>query len=191
MRSDLFDFELPPDRIALRPASPRDAARLLAVHPGSKPELEDARIGDLPDRLRSGDALVVNETRVIPARLNGRRLGPGGEGPRIEATLISRLDGSRAKRSKRSVTPESALTTMIGSRGTARRTTATAFANAAALPTEVPPNLRTIKGTLRWRPTAGGAILRHPRPGAPPRRRVCDVPPTSKPCASPRPRLEV
>jgi S-adenosylmethionine:tRNA ribosyltransferase-isomerase len=95
MRSDLFDFELPPDRIALRPASPRDAARLLVVHPGSKPELEDARIGDLPDRLRSGDALVVNETRVIPARLNGRRLGPGGEGPRIEATLAWRLDGSR------------------------------------------------------------------------------------------------
>jgi S-adenosylmethionine:tRNA ribosyltransferase-isomerase len=95
MRSDLFDFELPPDRVALRPASPRDAARLLVVHPGGQPELEDSRIRDLPERLRPGDALVLNETRVIPARLNGRRLGPGGEGPRLEATLARRLDGAR------------------------------------------------------------------------------------------------
>jgi S-adenosylmethionine:tRNA ribosyltransferase-isomerase len=95
MRTELFDFELPPDRVALRPVSPRDAARLLVVHPGGTPELEDRRISDLPDLLRAGDALVVNETRVIPARLNGRRLGPGGEGPRIEATLHRRLDGSR------------------------------------------------------------------------------------------------
>ena len=55
MRVDLFDFELPPDRIALRPAAPRDAARLLVVRPGES--LADARIRDLPDLLRPGDAL--------------------------------------------------------------------------------------------------------------------------------------
>src|SRR5215207_5706729 len=95
MRTDLFDFELPQDRIALRPVSPRDAARLLVVNPDGMPELADHGIRDLSDLLRPGDALVVNETRVIPARLTGRRLGPGGEGPRIEATLHRRLDGSR------------------------------------------------------------------------------------------------
>ena len=69
MRTDLFDFDLPPDRIALRPASPRDAARLLVVRPGGAPELEDRGVRDLPDLLRAGDALVVNDTKVIPARL--------------------------------------------------------------------------------------------------------------------------
>ncbi len=94
MRTDLFDFELPQDRIALRPAVPRDAARLLVVRPGGDPQLEDHGIRDLPDLLRPGDALVFNETRVIAARLNGRRIGRGEE-PRIEATLHKRLDGSR------------------------------------------------------------------------------------------------
>src|SRR3954468_12014186 len=94
MRTDLFDFELPPERIALRPTSPRDAARLLLVRPGQAPELEDRVIRDLPDLLRPGDALVVNDTRVIPARLSGRRISRGVE-TRIEATLHQRLDGSR------------------------------------------------------------------------------------------------
>lgn len=94
MRTDLFDFDLPPDRIALRPISPRDAARLLVVRPGIAPEFEDRAIRDLPDLLQPGDALVVNDTKVIPARLVGRRLGRGPE-PRIEVTLIQRLDGSR------------------------------------------------------------------------------------------------
>src|SRR5438105_6829790 len=94
MRTDLFDFELPPDRIALRPASPRDAARLLVVHPGASPETADCAVGDLPDLLRAGDQLVVNDTKVIPAALHGRRLGRATE-PKIEATLIKRLDGSR------------------------------------------------------------------------------------------------
>jgi S-adenosylmethionine:tRNA ribosyltransferase-isomerase len=94
MRTDLFDFELPADRIALRPVSPRDAARLLVVRPGQAPELEDRGIRDLPDLLNPGDALVFNDTKVIPARLNGRRIGRGEE-PRIEATLTKRLDGSR------------------------------------------------------------------------------------------------
>jgi S-adenosylmethionine:tRNA ribosyltransferase-isomerase len=94
MRTDLFDFDLPQDRIALRPASPRDAARLLVVRPGAAPETEDRIIGNLPDLLRSGDQLVVNDTKVIPAALHGRRIGRATE-PRIEATLIKRLDGAR------------------------------------------------------------------------------------------------
>ena len=92
MRTDLFDFELPPERIALRPARPRDAARLLVVRPGSAPQ--DRVVRDLPELLGPGDQLVVNDTRVIAARLAGRRISRGTE-PRIEATLIGRLDGSR------------------------------------------------------------------------------------------------
>jgi S-adenosylmethionine:tRNA ribosyltransferase-isomerase len=94
MRTDLFDFELPPERIALRPVAPRDAARLLVVKPDATPELEDKGVRDLPDLLNPGDALVVNDTRVIPARLSGRRIGRDTE-PKIEATLTERLDGSR------------------------------------------------------------------------------------------------
>lgn len=94
MRSDLFDFDLPAERIALRPASPRDAARLLVVRPGAAPELEDRGVADLPALLRPGDALVLNDTKVIPARLAGRRLGRGPE-TEVEATLVKRLDGSR------------------------------------------------------------------------------------------------
>jgi S-adenosylmethionine:tRNA ribosyltransferase-isomerase len=94
MRTDLFDFELPPERIALRPVSPRDAARLMVVRPGAAPEWDDRLVRDLPDLLRPGDALVVNDTKVIPARLSGRRIGRGVE-PGIEATLHRRLDGSR------------------------------------------------------------------------------------------------
>ena len=98
MRTDLFDFALPEDRIALRPVSPRDSARLLVVRPGDPVGLEDRIVRDLPDLLRPGDALVVNDTKVLPARLHGRRLPRtenNGHEPRIEATLIKRLDGSR------------------------------------------------------------------------------------------------
>ncbi|MGE0746027.1 MAG: tRNA preQ1(34) S-adenosylmethionine ribosyltransferase-isomerase QueA [Rhodospirillales bacterium] len=69
MRTDAFDFDLPRHLIAERPASPRDAARMLAV----RDRLEDRVVRDLPAYLRAGDALVVNDTRVIPARLRGRR----------------------------------------------------------------------------------------------------------------------
>lgn len=96
MRTDLFDFELPPDRIALRPAQPRDSARLLVVRPGSgQPVLEDRIVRELPDLLRKGDALVVNDTKVIPARLRGRKLTESGEGTGVEVTLHKQLDGSR------------------------------------------------------------------------------------------------
>ncbi|MBU6463931.1 MAG: tRNA preQ1(34) S-adenosylmethionine ribosyltransferase-isomerase QueA [Bradyrhizobium sp.] len=92
MRTDLFDFELPADSIALRPASPRDSARMLVVWPGGV--LRDCVVADLPKWLEPGDQLVVNDTRVISAQLSGRRIGRDTE-PRIEATLIKRLDGSR------------------------------------------------------------------------------------------------
>ncbi|MDR2858533.1 MAG: tRNA preQ1(34) S-adenosylmethionine ribosyltransferase-isomerase QueA [Novosphingobium sp.] len=84
MRVDLFDFDLPPERIALRPARPRDAARMLVVA-GDAPFV-DRRVCDLPVLLRRGDVLVFNDTRVIPARLEGRR----GDA-RIGATLHKRL----------------------------------------------------------------------------------------------------
>src|ERR1700710_1792602 len=92
MRTDLFDFELPASCIALRPASPRDSARMLVVGPGA--ELHDQTVADLPRWLQPGDQLVVNDTRVISAQLTGRRIGRDAE-PKIEATLIKRLDGSR------------------------------------------------------------------------------------------------
>ncbi|HWI27673.1 MAG TPA: tRNA preQ1(34) S-adenosylmethionine ribosyltransferase-isomerase QueA [Stellaceae bacterium] len=86
MRVDAFDFELPRELIASHPAEPRDAARLLLVDEA----LEDRRVLDLPALLRRGDLLVVNDTRVIPARLLGRR-----GASRIEVTLHRDLGGGR------------------------------------------------------------------------------------------------
>ena len=82
MNVDLFDFVLPPERIALRPASPRDSARLLVVEGTA---LHDRSVGDLPGALRAGDLLVFNDTRVIPAQLEGTR-----GNSRIGATLHKR-----------------------------------------------------------------------------------------------------
>jgi len=87
MRVDLFDFDLPNDRIALRPARPRDSARLLLVE-GER--ISDRNVLDLPDLLRPGDVLVFNDTKVIPAQLEGRR----GEA-RIGVTLHKR-EGPRS-----------------------------------------------------------------------------------------------
>ena len=91
MKTTDFDFDLPEDRIALRPVEPRDSARLLVVREGG---LEDRIVRDLPDFLRPGDALVFNDTRVIPARLAGsrHRVGPEGEtlSVAVEATLHHR-----------------------------------------------------------------------------------------------------
>ncbi len=92
MRTDLFDFELPGSSIALRPARPRDSARMLIVQ--SDGVLLDRVVADLPLWLKRGDQLVVNDTKVISAQLRGRRIGRDTE-PKIEATLIKRLDGSR------------------------------------------------------------------------------------------------
>ena len=88
-----FDFELPPERIALRPAVPREAAKLLVVGDG----FVDSTVGELPSQLRAGDVLVFNNTRVIPAALTGARIGRCGTTPKIEALLHMRLDGSRWK----------------------------------------------------------------------------------------------
>jgi S-adenosylmethionine:tRNA ribosyltransferase-isomerase len=90
MRVDLFDFELPSERIALRPVSPRDAARMLCVTGDG--QLEDAMVLDLPKRLRAGDCLVFNDTRVIPAQLEGIRSTFKGDEARIGATLHKRID---------------------------------------------------------------------------------------------------
>ncbi|MGJ4996142.1 tRNA preQ1(34) S-adenosylmethionine ribosyltransferase-isomerase QueA [Bradyrhizobium sp. HKCCYLS3077] len=91
MRTDLFDFHLPPENIALRPASPRESARMLVVQGDGV--LRDRTVGDLPDWLEPGDQLVVNDTKVIAAQLSGRRISRETEA-KIEATLIKRLDGS-------------------------------------------------------------------------------------------------
>ncbi len=85
----LFDFELPEDRIALRPASPRDAARLLIVREDGR--LEHALVRDLPSYLDDGDTLVLNDTKVFPARLRGVRTGRNDTEPRIEIMLHRRL----------------------------------------------------------------------------------------------------
>ncbi|MEO5867776.1 MAG: tRNA preQ1(34) S-adenosylmethionine ribosyltransferase-isomerase QueA, partial [Sphingomonas sp.] len=82
MRVDRFDFDLPSDRIALRPATPRDSARMLVLDGTAT---RDLHVGDLPTQLRCGDLLVFNDTRVIPAQLEGRRGGAS-----IGATLHKR-----------------------------------------------------------------------------------------------------
>jgi S-adenosylmethionine:tRNA ribosyltransferase-isomerase len=92
MRVDAFDFFLPPERIALAPANPRDSARMLVVGPDG--DLTDARVRDLPNFLTPKDALVVNDTRVIAARLEGVRVR-GEAIASIEATLIERVDDCR------------------------------------------------------------------------------------------------
>ena len=91
MRVADFDFDLPPEQIALRPVTPRDSSKLLVVRPES---LEDRIFRDLPDLLRAGDVLVFNNTRVIPAALAGHRIGRSGTTPKISALLHMRLDAS-------------------------------------------------------------------------------------------------
>ena len=95
MRVDAFDFDLPGELIALRPAVPRDTSRLLVVDPAKQDAVSDCMFGDLPKLLNAGDTLVFNDTRVIPARLHGRRTGRGETEPRIEATLHRRVDAHR------------------------------------------------------------------------------------------------
>ncbi|GAA0562889.1 tRNA preQ1(34) S-adenosylmethionine ribosyltransferase-isomerase QueA [Rhizomicrobium electricum] len=88
MDVSLFDFDLPEDLIALRPAEPRDSARLLVVHEDGR--LEHARVCDLPAFLRARDVLVVNDTKVIQARLRGIRERAGSPGAKIELLLHRR-----------------------------------------------------------------------------------------------------
>lgn len=95
MRVDLFDFDLPDERIALRPASPRDSARLLVVDP-SRDGFEERQVRDLADLLRAGDALVFNDTKVIPAQLEGMRERDGNMSS-VSATLHMRVGSDRWK----------------------------------------------------------------------------------------------
>lgn len=89
MKVSDFDFDLPEDRIALRPVTPREAARLLRVDGEVR---EDWRVGDLPSLLKAGDLLVINNTRVLPTQLKGSR-ERDGQSVAFEATLIKSLDG--------------------------------------------------------------------------------------------------
>jgi S-adenosylmethionine:tRNA ribosyltransferase-isomerase len=124
MKVDLFDFDLPKSRIALRPASPRDTARLLVVRDGV---MQDRTVRDLPDFLEPGDVMVFNDTRVIPARLVGRK----GEG-KVEVTLHLRETERRwrafAKPAKKlvpgvTITFEGALTATVAANGEAGEVT--------------------------------------------------------------------
>jgi len=94
MKTADFDFDLPHEAIALRPAEPRDSAKLLIVRPDASPEFEDRVISDLPSLLRAGDVLVANDTKVIPARLIGTR-ERNGVTVDVEATLLKRLSPER------------------------------------------------------------------------------------------------
>jgi S-adenosylmethionine:tRNA ribosyltransferase-isomerase len=93
MDVSLFDFDLPEELIALRPAEPRDSARLLVVHTGGR--LEHAHVRDLPALLKPRDVLVVNDTKVIQARLRGIRERAGSPGARIELLLHRRTAPDR------------------------------------------------------------------------------------------------
>lgn len=95
MRVDDFDFDLPEESIALRPASPRDQARLLVVRPDGVPVLEDRNVYDLASFLKPGDALVFNDTKVIPAQLEGVRLREGAERTPVSCTLHMRVAANR------------------------------------------------------------------------------------------------
>ena len=184
MRTDLFDFELPAERIALRPASPRDSARMLVVQPGAR--LARPQVSDLPQWLEPGDQLVVNDTKVISAQLKGRRIGRETE-PKIEATLIKRLDGSRWQAL---VKPAKKLSR--GRRGSLRQ-------RGQGVPAR--PSRRRGRGTrattarsrCRFRFTGRHSIRPSPisaarrcRPISPPSaRRTSATPPTTRPCSRP------
>ena len=94
MRTELFDYPLPEELIVLRPASPRDAARLLIVTPEAEPPFDDRMMLDLPGLLQPGDALVFNDTKVIPAELSGVRRREEGSA-QVSVTLTARLDDHR------------------------------------------------------------------------------------------------
>jgi len=88
VRTEAFDYPLPPERIAQEPAEPRDAARLMVIHRTSG-RIEHRAFTDLPEYLRPGDLLVMNDTRVLPARLRARR----PTGAQVELLLLRRLPG--------------------------------------------------------------------------------------------------
>ncbi|HKU65840.1 MAG TPA: tRNA preQ1(34) S-adenosylmethionine ribosyltransferase-isomerase QueA [Rhizomicrobium sp.] len=113
MDVSLFDFDLPEAQIALRPAAPRDSARLMVVEAGGR--ISHRSMRDLPDYLRAGDALLVNDTKVIPARLYGQRLRDTGQSKleaKIEILLHQRLAKDRYRvlaRPARKLAPDDEL----------------------------------------------------------------------------------
>jgi len=131
MRVDLFDFDLPDEAIALRPAEPRDSARLLLVDPHATPALSDRRVRDLPSFLKAGDAVIFNDTKVIPAQLEGLRHRDGAPAQPVSATLHMRMSpgswkafakpGKRIKTGDRiqfgSETADIALEATVGEKG--------------------------------------------------------------------------
>jgi S-adenosylmethionine:tRNA ribosyltransferase-isomerase len=92
MRVELFDFDLPEENIALRPANPRDSARFLVVRPDADLVLANHCVSELADFLEPGDALVFNDTKVIPAQLEGIRHREGAGGQQVSATLHMRSE---------------------------------------------------------------------------------------------------
>jgi S-adenosylmethionine:tRNA ribosyltransferase-isomerase len=97
MRLEDFDFELPKSSVAVRPASPRDSARLLVVEGDKSPPFKHAHVRDFPDFLTPGDVVILNDTKVLPCVVSGKRLArmSGGPEPAIEMLLVERLqDGS-------------------------------------------------------------------------------------------------
>ena len=90
MKLSEFDFDLPERLIATRPVRPRPAARMLVAEGDA---ITDAHVADLPGILSAGDLLVLNDTRVIPARLTGRRIRPGATGAKVEVTLLTETGG--------------------------------------------------------------------------------------------------
>ena len=93
MKTSDFDYYLPPEQIAQEPVEPRDAARLLVLH-RAEGRIEHRHFRDIGDYLKAGDVLVLNQTRVIPARLHGRKIPTGG---RVEFLLLRR-EGERTWR---------------------------------------------------------------------------------------------
>src|SRR5579859_4827340 len=91
MRLSDFDYHLPEDRIAQTPVEPRDASRLLVIHRKSG-QLEHRVFRDLPEYLRRDDVLVLNQTRVIPARLHATKIPGGGA---VEILLVERINDRR------------------------------------------------------------------------------------------------
>ena len=183
MRTDLFDFELPPTSIALRPASPRDSARMLVVQPDGV--LRDRTVADLPQWLEPGDQLVVNDTKVISAQLKGRRIGRETE-PKIEATLIKRLDGSRWQalvKPAKKLAPGDVV--RFGNEGK--------VCLLGHLDARSKPRARTARSRCRsrftdrrWTRRSPISAARRCRPTSPrSARRTSRTPPTTRPCSRP------
>ena len=93
MKTELFDYDLPASFIAQQPAEPRDSSRLLVLHRADG-RIEHRTFRDIGDYLTAGDLLVANDSRVIPARLHGRKWGPTGRGGAVEIFLLHQLDDS-------------------------------------------------------------------------------------------------